>query len=355
MLAHEMGHVTANHAAQRENKARNALIAREFVDEVLKDDQSKRLALAASQRSLAAFSRQQELEADSIGIRTIGKAGYDPFAAARFLTAMAKYADYGASVAGQDKRPDFLSTHPSTPERVSFAEQAAHQFGAPGVGNVGREGYLDAIDGMIYGDDPAQGFVRERSFIHPGLAIGFTVPPGYVIDNTSDAVLATGTEGTALRFDAVSLSPGTQLTAYLRSGWVNGLVETSVQAITLNGRQAALAVAQAKGWYFQIAVVSAGRGATYRFIFANEGMTDAFRRAMLDTIGSFRTLAASEIADVKPLRVKVVAAATGDTEASLARRMHGVDRARELFDLMNDLAPGARVAPGTLVKIVSDG
>ena len=63
--------------------------------------------------------------------------------------------------------------------------------------------YLAGIDGMIFGDDPSQGYVRDRSFVHPALGVAFTVPEGFVIDNTSDAVLATGTDGTALRFDAV--------------------------------------------------------------------------------------------------------------------------------------------------------
>jgi hypothetical protein len=115
----------------------------------------------------------------------------------------------------RDKRPDFLSSHPSTPQRVEFAERAARQFGAPGVGVVDRERYLAGIDEMVFGDDPSQGFVRERTFVHPKLGIGFSVPEGFVIDNTSDAVLATGVDGTALRFDAVGLAQGTDLAEYL--------------------------------------------------------------------------------------------------------------------------------------------
>src|SRR5690606_36541982 len=120
-----------------------------------------------SQRTLATFSQQQELEADAMGVKTIGKAGYDPFAAARFLSTMAQYADYRASITMRDKRPDFLSSHPTTPQRVEFAEKAARQFGAPGVGTTDRDRYLAGIDGMVFGDDPSQGFVRDRSFYHP--------------------------------------------------------------------------------------------------------------------------------------------------------------------------------------------
>src|SRR5665213_2796193 len=87
VLAHEMGHVSANHAAARQQKEREVMSVSSAAPDA--NDPGGQLAVAAGQRTLASFSRQQELEADAIGIRTIGKAGYDPYAAARFLAAMA--------------------------------------------------------------------------------------------------------------------------------------------------------------------------------------------------------------------------------------------------------------------------
>jgi predicted Zn-dependent protease len=207
---------------------------------------------------------------------------------------------------------------------------------------------------MVFGDDPGQGFVRDRTFIHPGLAIGFTVPEGFVIDNTSDAVLATGVDGTALRFDAVGLATGTDLAEYLKSGWINGLDESSIQSFSVNGLQAASAEAQAKGWFFQIAVIKAAGAATYRFIFANEAASDAFHREAQATTASFRTVTPQELAALKALHVHIVTAAAGDTEAIVARRMRGVDRPRDLFRALNDLDPGQAIVAGTKLKIVDD-
>jgi predicted Zn-dependent protease len=255
----------------------------------------------------------------------------------------------------RDKRPDFLSSHPSTPQRVEFAERAARQFGAPGVGVVDRERYLAGIEEMVFGDDPSQGFVRERTFVHPKLGIGFSVPDGFVIDNTSDAVLATGVDGTALRFDAVGLTQGTDLADYLKSGWVNGLNEASVRSFSVNGLQAASAEAEAKGWFFEIAVIQAGGAATYRFIFANEARNQAFRQAAQQTVDSFRTLSSREVAALSSLRIRIVEARAGDSEATLVRQMRAVDRPRELFRALNGLASGARIAPGMTFKIVTDG
>ncbi len=354
VLAHEIGHITANHAIERQNKAHNALIVSRVVTDVL-DEGAGKLALASSQRTLASFSRQQELEADAIGVKTIGKAGYDPYAAARFLGAMARFSNYRSSLGvAVDKRPDFLATHPTTPERVDFASRAALAFGAPSAGEIDRDRYLEGIDGIVYGDDPSQGYVRDRTFVHPSLGVSFTVPQGFVIDNASDAVLATGTDGTALHFDAVALPRSSDLGAYLASGWVNGLVEGTVKTFTVNGMPAASASARAKGWVFQIAVVQVATGATYRFIFANEVVTPSFSQAADMTVNSFRKLDPVELAKLKPLRVRVVVAAAGDNEDTFVRRMRGVEGPRDLFRALNDLQAGAPIAAGTRVKIVSD-
>ncbi len=355
VLAHEMGHVTANHASARQDRARTAQIVSRVVTDVLQDDDAGRLALASSQRSLAGFSRLQELEADAIGIRTIGKAGYDPFAAARFLGQMSRFAAYRASLGiQQDRRPEFLASHPNNPERIDAATKAARQFGAPGIGETDHERYLQGIDGMVFGDDTAQGYVRGRSFLHAGLAVGFTAPEGFVIDNTNDAVLATGTDGTALRFDAVNVGGQSSLSDYLTSGWVNGLDPDSVRTLDINGMQAASATAEAKGWKFRVTVIRAGT-ATYRFIFANENDSPAFAVAATATAGSFRRLSPQEVAGLRPLTIRVVTVAAGDTVQSLAGRMRGVEKPLDLFLTLNELTAGSRLTPGTKVKIVSDG
>jgi predicted Zn-dependent protease len=354
VLAHEMAHVTADHAAQRQDQQRTAALVGRVVNDVIQDPDAGRMALASSQRSLASFSRQQEFEADEIGIRTIGNAGYDPFAASRFLRSMSRFAEYRATTGvQQERRPEFLATHPNNPERIDLAVKAARAFGAPGIGEVDHERYLQGIDNTVFGDDTDQGYVRGRTFIHARLQVGFTVPEGYVIDNTQQAVLATGPDGSALRFDAVSTDLALPLSDYLVSGWVNGIDPASVRPLQINGLEAASASASAKGWQFRITVIRVG-GATYRFIFANESSTAAFDRAAASTAESFRRLSAQEAAGLRPLRVRVVPVKPGETPASIAGRMSGVERPLELFQVLNELEPGRPLEPGRWVKIVVD-
>ena len=136
VIAHEMGHVTANHGLQRQQLEAEEELATKVVSDVLGESPSAKAALIRGKLRLAQFSRNQELEADAIGIKTSGNAGYDPFAAARFLQSMAAYSDLRSVTGAADASLDFLASHPNAPQRIELAQRHARQFGAPGIGNA---------------------------------------------------------------------------------------------------------------------------------------------------------------------------------------------------------------------------
>ena len=204
VMAHEIGHITAHHAAQRAEFEKTAALFTRVNSQVLAHYQAQDEAEARSKLAIARFSRQQEFEADQIGIKTIARAGYDPYGAARFLTALGEWSALRASVAGAGSadRPDMTATHPSTPERVAQAVAEARQFGEPETGETGRNAYLNAIDGLSFGDDPSQGVVRDNLFIHPKLGFAFEAPEGFTLDNQSAALIGVGEAGgEALRLE----------------------------------------------------------------------------------------------------------------------------------------------------------
>jgi predicted Zn-dependent protease len=176
VIAHEMGHVTANHGLQRQQLEAEEGLATKVVSDVLGDSPTAKAALIRGKLRLAQFSRNQELEADAIGIKSIGEAGYDPFAAGRFLQSMSAYTDFRSISGATDASLDFLATHPNTPQRIDLAQRHARQFGAPGVGTRDRDSFLAGIDGLLYGDTPEEGYVRGETFLHPGLGVSFSVP-----------------------------------------------------------------------------------------------------------------------------------------------------------------------------------
>jgi predicted Zn-dependent protease len=354
VIAHEMAHVTAKHALARQRRAEAAQELNKTVAGALQDGDQQRLALASTQLSLARFSQVQELEADAIGIKTLAKAGFDPFAASRFLSSMQRYADFRAQKASANAaHPDFLSTHPSTPERIDFAIREAREAAPPGSLEQEREAYLNEIDGMVYGDDPSEGFIRGRTFLHKALGIEFIVPQGFVLENTSKAVLATDSNGTAMRFDGVAVNADTSLKEYLTSGWVNGLDATSVTENPQGDFQTATARASADGWSFRIGVIRAGK-TVYRFIFAAQEPSANFETIATETFQTFRRLTPAESARLRPLHIKVRRVRVGETVNQLADLMQGVERRQETFRVLNGLDPTDQVEAGRLVKLVTD-
>ena len=353
VLSHEIAHVLANHALERARVVQRAGIVKKVAADVLSDPLVGKATVHRSELTLAAFTQEQEIEADKLGIRIAGNAGYDPFAASRFIDKLQRYAGFRSAIGEQDRAGSFLTSHPDAPKRRQLAVENARQFGAPGIGVSGRKDYLKAIDGIIFGDDPSQGYVRGREFLHPRLAIGFSVPPGYRLENTKSAVLAAAGRNRAMRFDGVTVGTATSPAAYIASGWVNGLKSETIRETTVNGLPAATAEAKAGQWYFRIAVLQIGPS-MYRIIFADRGENDAIDKALNSTLTSFRKLTAAESARLRPLRIDIVRARTGDTVRSLSGRMKGTEQPAKLFRILNGLDNGEKLIVGRSYKIVRD-
>ncbi|KQV73091.1 M48 family metalloprotease [Rhizobium sp. Root1220] len=354
VLSHEMGHVTANHGIERQKREEAEVIASRVVAEVLSSDIAGKQALARGKLRLAAFSRQQELQADVIGVRMLGEAGYDPYAATRFLDSMAAYSRFMSVDPEADQSLDFLSSHPNSAQRIELARDHARAFGQEGkVGDTGRDYYLDGIDGLLYGDSPEEGYVRGQTFLHGGLGIRFDVPPDFKIDNKVEAVMATGPGDVAVRFDGVADNQNQSLTNYISSGWVTGLDPSTIRQITVNGMEAATARASADRWDFDVTVIR-NNSQIFRFLTAVPKGSPALQQTADVLRASFRRMTPEEAASLKPLRVRVVTVRAGENITTLAARMMGTDRKLDLFKLINALPTGASVSPGERVKIISE-
>jgi predicted Zn-dependent protease len=351
VLAHEISHVILKHAQARTNRIRTTALVDKVVSGVFGGDPSTDQSANKAQLSLAAFSQAQELAADKEGIMIAGKAGFDPHAAARFLGAMGRFAQYTSG--GADQGADFLSSHPSTPDRIQKATEIARSFfGAPGIGQQARPEYMAAIDGMIYGDSPQQGAIAGQRFIQPSLKFTFTVPKGYNLQISNGAVVGVAGDGEAVRFDSAQVPTTMALADYLRSGWIAGLVPNSVQNRSINGFDTASGIAKTDQWNFRVEVVRYG-SAVYRFIFAARIDSELFARGAEQTLQSFRATSTADLRQIHTLNVKTVVAGPVDSADSLARRMGPVKDAGNLFYILNNLYPGDPVTPGAAYKIIT--
>jgi predicted Zn-dependent protease len=356
VLAHEMAHVVARHAMQRMEASQNVLLGSRVLHAVTGDAQAGQNALVSGALTVASFSRQQELEADQLGIRNLHRAGFDPYGAARLLENMDRAAALRAAMLNQrsdNPESSFLATHPSTPERLALAVAGARQLAGPDVGARERDALLRALDGLTYGDDPQTGLVRGRTYVHPGFGFTFTAPDGFSLDNTSRAVVGVSRDGRAMRFDTIRVAPATSLAEALATSATADLAIDAVEAGQIGPLPAAFATGRSPGWAFRFALVRAG-SEVYRFIFAARDLTPDDDAEFLRAARTFRRLTPQEVAAVRPQRLRVVTVASGDNVETLARRMAGEDRQMERFLALNGIDRTAQLRPGQRVKIVTE-
>jgi predicted Zn-dependent protease len=356
VLSHEMAHVVARHAAIREDQIRAAVLNSRAISDTLSDPQLGALALARSRLSIATFSRGQELEADAVGVGIASRAGYDPYGASRFLTSMGRFAQLRSATLGsnQPKDLDFLSSHPSTPERISIAVANAKPFVNPKATERDREAFLRALDNVTFGDDPKEGLVRGRNFLHPNLGFAFVAPEGFALENTAQAVLgATQSGREAMRLDAVKVNEQQSLPEYISKGWVEGINPATIETFQVNGFEAASATARGEQWSFRLYAIRFG-SEVYRIAFAARELTPQLEASFREAALSFRRVAAEEAQAIKPLKIRFHQVVAGDTPERLAQRSAFSDRHLERFLVLNGMQRGVRLTPGDFVKIVTE-
>jgi predicted Zn-dependent protease len=354
VLAHEVAHVTARHAFARAALERRSQIVSRVAAEVLNDPTAGALVRDQGRLEVAGFSRAQEIEADLIGVRTTAKAGFDPFGATRFLTTLGRSTEQrDAALKQTSNRPDFLATHPTTPERIQAALFAARQLSDPSSakGEKNRAVYLASINGMVFGDDVQSGVIRDLAYLHPRLGFTFTAPAGFELDQSAQSLLGVGGDGKeALRFDAVKLDPTDTLDAYLARGLIEDVPTTDIRTLQLDGVAAATGVARGKDWTFRFGVFELG-GTVYRLILASQRYDEATDQKFLAAINGFRKLTSIEAANIRNQRIVIVTAGAGETASTLGSRMAAAG-GEAAFRVINGLTIGTDVVAGESYKLV---
>lgn len=366
VLGHEVGHVAAQHSKKRQSAAtRNSILG--VLGAVLGSAIGgeggllgslggllQNNAMQVAQLATLGFSRSQELEADQLGVQYLKSAGYDPLALSTMLASLANQTDLEARIAGDARSiPEWASTHPDPASRVRNAQQLASRYGAGGVRNA--DAFMASVDGVLYGDDPAQGIVEGRQFLHPDLRLAFTVPNGFGMQNGTTAVDISGNGGQA-QFSTGRYNG--DMNAYIASvlkaiGGDANLTPGTIQRTTVNGIPAYYTTVRANSQSGPVDVTvfayEFSRGQAFHFV----ALTKAGGAGTFNSMfGSVRRLSASEAAAIKPRRVDVVTVKSGDTVASLSRRMAYDKYQAERFQVLNRLGSNARLTPGQKVKLV---
>jgi predicted Zn-dependent protease len=189
--------------------------------------------------------------------------------------------------------------------------------------------------------------------MHPRLGFSFEAPEGFVLENSSQALLGVADGGAeALRLDSVTAPANKTLTEYLSSGWIDGLLDSTIQTTEINGLPAVLANARAGEWNFRVAVI-AFRGDVYRIIFAIKLLTPEADARFSASVATFHPLSEQEALHVQPLHLRLAVAGSGETAETMAARMAIQDRPLEHFMLLNGLEDPA-LKTGESYKIIAN-
>lgn len=352
VLAHEIAHVTYRHAmARAELESRSQLVAR-VMTEVLENPNASQEAREQSRFSFASFSRQQELDADEVGVRAIAKAGFEAQGAVRFLVALDRSSQLRQQ-AGSNPNTDMLATHPGTSDRVTQATLLARQYGAPGVGEAERTKWLAALEGMPFGDDPALGLVQGRRYLNPRTKVMLDAPDGFTLDSSASALLGvSGDQREALRLDSSRMDASKTLGQLLAQNPIEGLTITQIEERPINGIEAATGLAKGKDWSFRVVLLRSGE-TVYRLIFAAQGLTDAQDQRFLAAAHTFRKLSEDEARANGPARIRFATAPAGISAGDfVASQMPTLPSALEMFTLVNGVTPGEPLRAGQAYKVI---
>jgi len=358
VLGHEIGHVTARHSVSQISKAQlfglgiglGSAFSATFRN--LSD-----LAQLGTGLLFLRYGRDAERQSDQLGIQYMFGQNYDPRRMSRFFEVFQAMREQSGQAI-----PDWLSTHPAPPDRIAATSARAEELlqgGASDNLRVGNAEFLEAIDGVVFGENPRQGFVLEDQFLHPDLRFQMNFPTSWKVQNSKSAVLFAAPDGAAgvqLTLAPEAVAPEQRARQIAEAPEIE-LVAGSERNIA--GNRAYLGefrVTQEGGEIRVVAAFIPYRGNLYQLAgIAPAAVFATHRSALLDTLVSFRELTDSRHLNVQPDHLRIYRVQRGGRLADVAGRFP--NSRIELADLerLNRISRDTLLAAGTRVKVVEAG
>ena len=360
VMGHEVGHVTARHSAQQYTRAVGGQLGLTalgiFVPGARPFGQLSEQAVAVL---FLKYGRDDELQSDSLGARYIATLGWDPDAIPAFLTTLGRLDEAQGHRRGV---PNWLSTHPEPLARVDEIRPIVEKLKAGRAdGTSNRDEFLRHIDGIVYGDNPEQGIVRGRTFLHPPLRFRVDFPQGWEANNSPQQVVAKAPNAEVyMILELVQKPQGRNIEEIAADSMQRANFRIAQGGRTMiNGLDAYIGVYQGQMQDLGNVTARAAHIAHGTNVYLLVGFTSPqiFEQAddsFLAAIRSFRPLSVEEAENIRPNRVDLYVVREGDSWQGIAERSGGVISASTLA-IMNKSAPGTPPQTGTRIKIVVGG
>jgi predicted Zn-dependent protease len=376
ILGHEIGHVDAFHFRRHERDTVSgvfSVLLRHSSNNA--DDLAMAQKLADETTKSTAYSKDQEFEADALGIHYMALAGYDPQAMVAMLrTEHAKTQLDDGGMKGNAVAHDIFAldqSHPATPDRVARAQEVVKKTVLAPVADetpttpqpttnpqpaasrrTDRDAYLAAIDGMTFGVDPGEGTIEGRRLVNAAQGFSFEAPEGFDLWTDHGGALGIG-RNAVLVMESAEADAGQSMIAYVQSSMADKLPVGSVRPLEIDGYRGATGIVTMDPFIIRLGAVHGAGDRLYKLLYVTPRRAfNALDTGFLESLKSFHPLAGAEATPKPPLRIRIVTVASGDTVQSLADRMAVKENKLEWFRVLNGLDAGAAVQPGDRVKVV---
>ncbi|MGE5091821.1 MAG: M48 family metalloprotease [Bacillota bacterium] len=355
VLGHEIGHVTNRHSVSQISKAQVAQLGL-GIGSILSPTVAKYGQLAGAGLSILflQYSRDAENEADLAGFRYALNDNYDVRQMSNVFQTLDRL---DAATGGQGKLPNWLSTHPAPANRIANTQarlDTLHKSLANA--RVNRDGYLQQINGLVFGEDPRQGFFRNGVFLHPDLRFQLTFPSDWKTQNTAQAVIAASPNQDAVI--QLTLGQGSPSAAAQQFFSQQGVQSNNVSNTTINGLPAVAGYFQAQtdqGVVAGLVTFISYGNATYQIL----GYTPAAGMSQYDavfrrTMGSFGPLTDQSALNVQPAKVELVRVPSAMTVQEFNSRYPSSIPIAQVA-IINEAGADGRLTAGQMAKRVTGG
>ncbi len=363
VLGHEMGHITARHTVSNQSKQQLGQLI--LIGGMIASEEFREFAgyaMQGMQLLFLKFSRDNEREADRLGVEYASKIQYDAQKMADFFNVLNKM-NMASSHGGI---PTFLSTHPDPGDRYNAVTQQATEW-KTNLGysdwKVNENSYLQKIDGMVYGEDPRQGYVDGNVFYHPDMKFRFPVPAGWKLENSPLQVQMAPEDGRAMMVFMLAQQKSAQEAAEATLQELN-LTVLETKRETVNGLPAVAVLSQQVSQNQETGQQQAIKVMSYfieygGLVYVFHGVSsdvdfNSFARLFESTMKSFNRLTDASKINVKPKRVRIKKVQQNGTLADAFRNFGVPQSQMDELALLNNLELSDRIQSGKLLKLIGE-
>ena len=355
VVAHEIGHIAARHSAQQYSKAQIAQFGLGLGAVVSKTFRKYAgIAQVGVEMLFMSFSRSDEREADALGVEYSSKAGYDSNHMANLFVSLERLNPGEA----QGGLPGWFSTHPNPPDRIAAIKRDTlawrekiqeTQFA------TNRDQYLKQIDGIVFGEDPRQGYVEGNIFYHPQLRFQFPVPAGWKVNNTASQVQMINQDQNAIILFSMApeKTPLAAADAFINE---SKAVVVKSESTKVNGMPAHRIISDITTEQGTIRVMSyfiQKEKTVYVFLgYTEQARFDGYSPVFDQIIGRFKNLTDSKKINVKADRLALKRTTTRGSLRQALGKFGGPEVKLEDLAIINGMKLDDALPANTIIKVV---